>query len=378
MGNLVSRVCIPLLHWFRLFGWAPSFFYLLYRFPLKGAAGVLFYYLILSRLRWWKRLVCWFTNAGFDPRFHFIDASAGTVDFTRSRYLVCAHPHGLYVDGALYSIVFQKAAFEANYPGLNYKGAGADQVSYLPLFREVFDGDKGKLIGVSKRELLEAFAEDPSVSIGMCPGGFSEAVFTDARNSVEYSYLKGRKGFIKLAIQAGVDIIPLYQFNVGKLYKTPRVWRGLRARLAQRFAIPMVIWSGWMGTSQPLDDTQVYTVLGPVFPASQYSLAELDKAHADYCAALQRLYDAHKAQFGMADVPLVFIGKDFHDNDVPSRVFRRLGVHTSHVIPGTEPHKQQLREIQMVKRHLRNQEAAAAQAAAARAAGKGDVNSDDE
>ena len=70
------------------------------------------------------------------------------------------------------------------FPGLKYVGAGADQVSYIPLFREVLDGDQGKLIGVSKRELLAAFRADPKVSIGLCPGGFSEACFADARNSV--------------------------------------------------------------------------------------------------------------------------------------------------------------------------------------------------
>jgi len=67
---------------------------------------------------------------------------------------------------------------------------------------------------------------------------------------------------------------------VNKLYKTPRVWRGLRARLAQQLALPMVLWWGWWGTNQPLDDAQVYTVVGAPFPASQYKLEEIDKAHA--------------------------------------------------------------------------------------------------
>jgi hypothetical protein len=74
--------------------------------------------------------------------------------------------------------------------------------------------------------------------------------------------------------------VPVYQFGVNKLYKTPRVWRGLRARLAQQLAMPMVLWWGWWGTNQPLDDAQVYTVVGAPFPASQYKLEEIDKAHA--------------------------------------------------------------------------------------------------
>ena len=43
----------------------------------------------------------------------------------------------------------------------------------------------------------------------------------------------------------------------------------------------------------------MYTVVGAPFPSSQYSLSELDKAHADYCAAVQSLYDRYKDEFEM-------------------------------------------------------------------------------
>jgi len=357
MGNVLSSICVPLLHWVRLFGWGPPILYLLYRHPLRGFIGVFIYYTFLSRFGPWVRLVQWFVGQGLDPRFHL--HLQQPLD-TNKRYLVCVHPHGVYVDGGLYSIVFDKEGFEKKLPGIKYIGAGADQVSYLPLFRELLGGgssDRSQLIGVSKKELLQAFERDPNVSIGMCPGGFAEAVFTDADNRVEYSYLKGRKGFIKIAIEAQVDIVPIYQFNVNKLYHTPRILRGLRARLAQRLALPMVIWWGWWGTNQPLDaHTQVHTVVGKPFPASQYSLEELDKAHVDYCQKLKALYDEYKHQFGMGDKPLVFIGKDFHDRDLIPQVFRRLGVHTSQAIPNTIRHKMEIQIMKQAKRERRERE----------------------
>jgi hypothetical protein len=49
----------------------------------------------------------------------------------------------------------------------------------------------------------------------------------------------------------------------------------------------------------------------------------------------------------------VFIGKDFHDKDIPSQIFRRLGVHTSHVIPGTTLHREEVRDIQARKREAK-------------------------
>jgi hypothetical protein len=176
----------------------------LYRSPFRVSAVLAFYYLVLSRQAWWIRFVKWLARTGFDPRFHII--KHGEID-TSKRYLVCVHPHGIYCEGVLYSAVIDQDGFRRLLPGINYKAAGADQVSALPLFRELMDAPNGGLIGVSKKEMLAAFRRDPTVSIGMCPGGFSEAVFTDPRNTVEYNYLKGRAGFIKLAIEAGVDIV---------------------------------------------------------------------------------------------------------------------------------------------------------------------------
>jgi hypothetical protein len=148
----------------------------------------------------------------------------------------------------------------------------------------------------------------------------------------------------------------------------------------------MVLPWGWMGTSQPLDDTQVTTVIGNVFPASQYTIDEIDKvrpaaaphrceaahlrvsssrsqciacfllvrqAHADYCSQLKELYDTYKDRCGMGDRPFVLIGKDFYDKDIIPQVFRRLGVHTSHVIPNTTQHRIEVREIAEQKRLAR-------------------------
>lgn len=75
----------------RLFGWAPPLLFLLYRFPLRGLGGLLFYYLILSRLPLWKRLVHSFAGAAIDPRFHMIKHA--DFDTVNKRYLVCVHPH---------------------------------------------------------------------------------------------------------------------------------------------------------------------------------------------------------------------------------------------------------------------------------------------
>ena len=74
-----------------LFGWVPPLIYFLYRSPLRTFGGILFYYLVLSRLPIWKRLVARFAQAGIDPRFHLIKHV--DLDLENKRYLICIHPH---------------------------------------------------------------------------------------------------------------------------------------------------------------------------------------------------------------------------------------------------------------------------------------------
>merc|ERR1719203_5323 len=86
----------------------------------------------------------------------------------------------------------------------------------------------------------------------MCsPGGFSEAVYVDYSDRQEVSYIKGRLGFIKLAIEAGIDIIPTYSFGAQDMYKAWAWNRAGRAKKAQDLGLPMVAWWGRFGTNMP-------------------------------------------------------------------------------------------------------------------------------
>ena len=86
-------MCGVLLSAVRLGGWLAPLAFLLFRFPLKTVGGLAFYYLVLSRIPVWKRFVTRFSEAGVDPRFHII--KHGNTDFTKHRFLLCAHPHGM-------------------------------------------------------------------------------------------------------------------------------------------------------------------------------------------------------------------------------------------------------------------------------------------
>ena len=88
--------------------------------------------------------------------------------------------------------------------------AVADAVLYTPLLKHVL-GIFG-LISASK-ESMKATLKKPGVSgtVALYVGGMAE-LFLSCENE-EKIYLKKRKGFIKLALQEGVDVIPVYLFG---------------------------------------------------------------------------------------------------------------------------------------------------------------------
>ena len=58
-----------------------------------------------------------------------------------------------------------------------------------------------------------------------------------------------RYGFIKLAIEQNVDIIPVYSFGNDAMYRSWDLWgtRHRRAVYAQKMGVPLVFWDGWDG-----------------------------------------------------------------------------------------------------------------------------------
>ena len=128
----------------------------------------------------------------------------------------------------------------------------------------------------------------------IAPGGFSESCFADAQDrEFEYMYLKGRTGFIKLAIENKADIAPCFSFNGSNMYNNIPWLRGARARLSQKLFIGLCWPLGKWGTLMPLTD-DCTTVWFPPFKTSVYTSDQVVEAHAAYCEHLKKYFDIHK------------------------------------------------------------------------------------
>jgi Diacylglycerol acyltransferase len=100
------------------------------------------------------------------------------------------------------------------------------------------------LISASKSSLVRQFKKGGvEGSVVLYVGGMAELFLSSATE--ETLYLKKRKGFIKLALQTGVDVVPLYLFGnttVLSVFKT-----GFLANLSRKMQVSLTyFWGRWM------------------------------------------------------------------------------------------------------------------------------------
>lgn len=121
-------------------------------------------------------------------------------------FLCVCQPHGaLSITAIAYAVFASQPEFIGRVPT-----AVADAVLYTPIVKHVMG--VFRLVSASKeslRQLLRQKGIDGTVTLYV--GGLAELFLSS--ESVERLYLKKRKGFIKLALSEGVEILPIYLFG---------------------------------------------------------------------------------------------------------------------------------------------------------------------
>jgi len=121
---------------------------------------------------------------------------------------------------------------------------------------------------------------------------------------VEVAYLRRRLGFVRLAMQLGVPIVPVFGAGQSKLYSywrpfydSPKGWisRKRWSAIARKIGfVPMVIW-GWKGTPIPRQKKMTIVVGRPIQVPHHPSIEEIDDEIVEewldvYIKDLQSLY----------------------------------------------------------------------------------------
>lgn len=287
---------IPLL-------WPICMPYLLYvLFSHAGTSGELSH-----RNERFRRSPIWSLFASYFPaRLH----RSQELPATR-KYIFGYHPHGIISHGAFAAFVTEALGFSQLFPGITNTVLTLDSNFRIPLYREY--ALRMGLASVSRESCENILSKGGPNGEGM--GRAITIVIGGARESLDAQphslrlVLKRRKGFVKLAIRMGADLVPVLAFGENELYQQfkseehPWVHKAqLLMKKVMGFTIPLFhargVFNydvGIMPYRTPLNVVvgRPIKVLKQEKPDSQY----VDEMHAEYVKELERIWDEWKDTF---------------------------------------------------------------------------------
>uniref|UniRef100_A0A8D2HTQ5 Acyltransferase n=1 Tax=Urocitellus parryii TaxID=9999 RepID=A0A8D2HTQ5_UROPR len=300
---------------------------------------------------------------------HFCDyfpiSLVKTAELDPSRnYLFGFHPHGVLVVGAFGNFCTEATGFSRLFPGLRPHLLMLPCWFQIPIFRD-YIMTSGKEEEVQAQEPdpkpplsftgfspplraprpSSAFPvsspENPGVeSPNLCPppglvssdkasvsyllsrpGGGQVAVLAvggplealEAKPGALSLRIRKQKGFVKVALEHGASLVPVFSFGENELFRQFPNPRGSWVRRAQEalqslLSVALPLFHGRLGLLMPFR-SPIHTVVGAAIPVQRSprpSRAQVDALHALYVERLTQLFEEHKERYGVpADRHLV-------------------------------------------------------------------------
>lgn len=136
------------------------------------------------------------------------------------KYIFGYHPHGIISHGAFAAFATEALGFSTLFPGITNTLLTLDSNFRIPLYRDY--ALRMGLASVSRESCENTLSrggpngEGMGRAITIVVGGARESL--DAKPHTLRLVLKRRKGFVKLAIRTGADLVPVLAFGENDLY----------------------------------------------------------------------------------------------------------------------------------------------------------------
>lgn len=221
-------------------------------------------------------------------KFEAVEEDSETIEKNMAKgknYIIAIQPHGVISYGGMCSAV----AFDRKYSKI--KTAVASVVLKIPVLKHVMgifnltDASASNL-----KKILQKNGEEGSIVLYV--GGMAELFYCS--REIEKLYLSKRKGFIKLALRSGVDIIPIYMFGNTSVLSV--LTHGILADVSRKLKLSATLFWGKWYLPIPRDDKILYVSGKPIAiphipePTSE----DVNKYHAIYVTEVERIFETYK------------------------------------------------------------------------------------
>ncbi|KAH8591401.1 diacylglycerol acyltransferase-domain-containing protein [Bisporella sp. PMI_857] len=227
------------------------------------------------------------------------------------KYIFGYHPHGIISHGAFAAFGTEALGFSQLFPGIKNTLLTLDSNFRIPLYRD-YALAMG-LASVSKESCENLLSkggpnkEGMGRAITIVVGGAAESL--DAQPNTLRLILAKRKGFVKMAIRTGADLVPVLAFGENDIYDQFAVDRHplihkfqLLVKKLLGFTIPLFHARGVFNYDVGLMPYRrpINIVVGPpvkVVQSEKPSQEEVDRVHKEYVRELERLWELWKDDF---------------------------------------------------------------------------------
>ena len=225
------------------------------------------------------------------------------------KYIFAFAPHGIMTLTAIWSILHRK--FESFFPGQDVVPLGASIFQMVPLVR-----DGPAWVGtrqVGRSSFIRTLDEGHSVLV--VPGGVKEMRLSRSWDNTIRLYTH-HKGFVRLALEQGVDLVPMFSFGETRYFDMLHV-PVLSDLLLKYIGTPIPYFVGRGNVLQlprPQKVTVVYGAPIKVEKIESPTQEQVDEVHRAFYGAVHAIFDRHKSKYEHESCKLELVGMNAPDH----------------------------------------------------------------